>query len=107
MSRQSILVTGATGKQGGALVNALLGWKADFQILAVTRDANSASAKRLAAKSSNIVLIQGNLDDAEDIFKQAEKKATGGSIWGVYSVQVCCCEPLFIVRWDELESCGH
>ena len=56
MSR-TILVTGATGKQGGAVVNALLAANADFQILALTRDAQSASAQRLAKKSPNIKLV--------------------------------------------------
>ncbi|KAL2133823.1 hypothetical protein VTI74DRAFT_1629 [Chaetomium olivicolor] len=84
---RAILVTGATGKQGGALIKALLAEKAGFQILAVTRDSNSPSAKRLAAKSSDITLVQGNLDDTEAIFKSAER-ATSHPIWGVFSVQL-------------------
>ncbi|KAH8660170.1 hypothetical protein BX600DRAFT_383610 [Xylariales sp. PMI_506] len=86
MSR-SILVTGATGKQGGSLIKALLAARADFQILAVTRDASSSGAQRLAAKSSNIQIIQGNLDDTDAIFKAAEIKAASRPIWGVFSVQ--------------------
>lgn len=86
MSR-AVLVTGATGKQGGALVRALLAADADLQILAVTRDAKSPSAQRLTAKSSKIRVIQGNLDDTEAIFKTAQN-ATASSIWGVYSIQV-------------------
>ncbi|KAI0595741.1 hypothetical protein F4775DRAFT_604535 [Biscogniauxia sp. FL1348] len=85
MSR-ALLITGATSKQGSSVINALLDGKANFQILAVTRDASSASAKRLAAKSSNIVLVEGNLDDADAIFANA-KKATSLPIWGVFSVQ--------------------
>ncbi|CAG8885722.1 unnamed protein product [Penicillium egyptiacum] len=77
----SILVTGATGKQGGSLINNLLKKNAPFKILAVTRDVNSASAKRLAQKSSSITLIQGNLDDPAAIFKNAKR------VWGVFSVQ--------------------
>ena len=86
MSR-ALLITGATGKQGGAVVKALLAANADFQILAVTRDAASPSAQRLASKSSRIKLIQGNLDDCDTIFKAA-KAASNTPIWGVYSVQV-------------------
>ena len=78
----SILVTGATGKQGGSVINNLLKKNASFKILAVTRDINSASAKELAQKSSSITLIQGNLDDPAAIFKNAER------VWGVFSVQV-------------------
>ena len=60
---QVILVTGATGKQGGAVVNALLSQKTcTFTILAVTRDASSSSAKRLASKFPSIKLVQGNLE---------------------------------------------
>ncbi|KAB2568832.1 hypothetical protein DBV05_g12488 [Lasiodiplodia theobromae] len=89
MSR-SILVTGATGNQGGALVNALLSrHAADFTILAVTRDPNSASAKRLLAKSPTIKLVEGNLDDVPDLLTAAQQIASAAStsIWGVYSVQ--------------------
>ncbi|KAF9638035.1 hypothetical protein BFW01_g8932 [Lasiodiplodia theobromae] len=89
MSR-SILVTGATGNQGGALVDALLArHAADFTILAVTRVPNSASAKRLLAKSSSIKLVEGNLDDVPALFATAQQIASAAStsIWGVYSVQ--------------------
>jgi nucleoside-diphosphate-sugar epimerase len=86
MSR-ALLITGATGKQGGAVVNALLRAKADFEILAVTRNAQSPSAQKLLKKSSQIKLITGNLDDATDIFQKA-REASSVPIWGVYSVQV-------------------
>lgn len=86
MSR-ALLITGATGKQGGAVIKALLAAKADFEVLAVTRDTASTSAQRLAGKSSNIKLVQGNLDDCDSIFKAA-KAASSTPIWGVYSVQV-------------------
>lgn len=87
MSR-ALLITGATGKQGGATVTALLKAKADFEILAVTRDTMSPSAQRLASKSSKITLVQGNLDDCKAMFANA-KKASKSPIWGVFSVQVC------------------
>ncbi|KAI4600535.1 hypothetical protein KJ359_000892 [Pestalotiopsis sp. 9143b] len=85
MSR-TVLITGATGKQGGSVVAALLAAKADYQILALTRDASSVSAQRLAAKSSKITIVQGNLDEADEVFKTA-RKATSSPIWGVFSVQ--------------------
>ena len=84
---KAILVTGATGKQGGALVNALLASNADFQILAVTRDTQSASATKLAQKSPKIKLVSGNLDNPDDIFKRA-KEIASVPVWGVFSVQV-------------------
>jgi uncharacterized protein YbjT (DUF2867 family) len=86
MSR-SIIVTGATGKQGGAVIHALLAdMQSDFMILAVTRDPDSASAQRLAAKSTQIKLVRGDLDDAPELFKAAQ--VFSPDIWGVFSVQV-------------------
>ncbi|EXJ95693.1 hypothetical protein A1O1_00816 [Capronia coronata CBS 617.96] len=86
MSR-AILITGATGKQGGAVVNALVAAKADFQILALTRDTQSPSAQRLAQKSPKIKLVTGNLDLPDEIFSNA-KEATSAPVWGVFSVQI-------------------
>ncbi|KAJ5111250.1 hypothetical protein N7532_001785 [Penicillium argentinense] len=86
MSR-AVLITGATGKQGGSVIQALLDQNADFEILAVTRDASSNSAQKLQRKSTNIKLVEGNLDQPEDIFIAAEK-ATSQRIWGLFSVQV-------------------
>ncbi|TXT09064.1 hypothetical protein VHUM_02538 [Vanrija humicola] len=82
-----ILVTGATGKQGGSVVNALLERPDDFTILAVTRDPNSASAQRLAAKSSTIKLVKGDLNDVPTLFEAAQAASPTGKIWGVFSVQ--------------------
>ncbi|CAM1506063.1 Fc.00g057040.m01.CDS01 [Cosmosporella sp. VM-42] len=82
-----LLITGATGKQGGSVIKALISRNADFKILAVTRDPTSPAAKRLAASSSSISLIQGNLDETDAIFNIA-KKATEAPIWGVFSVQL-------------------
>jgi uncharacterized protein YbjT (DUF2867 family) len=84
---KSILVTGATGKQGGALINALLAEDADIEILAVTRNPQSKSAKNLADKSPKIKLVQGDLDDPAGIFKNAHQ-VSSEPIWGVFSVQV-------------------
>jgi len=81
-----ILVTGATGNQGGALVDALLARSESYTILAVTRDANSSSAKKLASKSPSIKIVQGTQDDAPALFASALE--TASPIWGVYSVQV-------------------
>lgn len=82
----TILVTGATGKQGGALIKSLVSKKADFQILAVTRNTESASAQRLQ-KNTNVRLVQGDLDRPAELFKQAQS-LTSAPIWGVFSVQV-------------------
>lgn len=84
---KTILVIGATGKQGGSLIDALLRQNADVEILAVTRDVSSSGAQRLEAKSPKVVLVHGDLDQPDAIFSHA-KKATALPIWGVFSVQV-------------------
>jgi uncharacterized protein YbjT (DUF2867 family) len=87
MSR-SLLITGATGKQGGAVIDALLASPKpnEFTILAVTRDPTSAGAQRLAAKSPHIKLVKGDLDAVPALFEEAQKMSAG-KIWGVFSVQ--------------------
>lgn len=87
MSR-ALLITGATGKQGGAVINALLARQpSDFLLLAATRNAQSASAKRLAAKSNRIKLVQGDLDATPALFTSAKAAAGSVPLWGVFSVQ--------------------
>ena len=84
---KAILVTGATGKQGGSVIRSLIARNAPFEILAVTRNPQSASAQRLAKLSSNIKLVQGDLDKPTEIFQSAQH-VTKAPIWGVFSVQV-------------------
>ncbi|KAK2601135.1 hypothetical protein N8I77_010605 [Diaporthe amygdali] len=87
MSR-ALLITGATGKQGGAVINALLARQpSDFLLLAVTRNAQSASAKRLAAKSDRIKIVEGDLDATPALFASAKAAAGPVPLWGVFSVQ--------------------
>jgi uncharacterized protein YbjT (DUF2867 family) len=87
MSVRKILVTGATGKQGSAVIHALLANPPPYphEIFALTRSPNSPSAKALAAKSPSITLLAGDLNDCPSIFASA-----GGphSIYGVFSVQI-------------------
>lgn len=83
----AVLITGATGKQGGSLIRSLIQRKAPFEILAVTRNPSSASAQKLANLSSSIKLVQGDLNKPANIFQNAQR-LTKTPIWGVYSVQV-------------------
>lgn len=87
---KTFLITGATGNQGGAVIDALLKLPEPFvgTILAVTRDASSPAAQRLAALSDKIKLVEGNLDDVPELFRAAERANGGKPIYGVYSVQV-------------------
>jgi len=89
MSRKTLLVTGATGKQGGAVINALLNSPeaAGFNILAVTRDTASKSARALAQRSQYLKLVQGDLNEPSKIFENA-KQISSEPIWGAFSVQV-------------------
>lgn len=86
----SVLITGATGKQGGALIRNLIQRKAPFEILAVTRNTSSPSAQKLASLSKSIRLVEGDLDNPAGIFQNAQRLSKS-SIWGVYSVQVSWC----------------
>jgi uncharacterized protein YbjT (DUF2867 family) len=82
MAAKKLLVTGATGKQGGALIEALLKDHAsDFSIYGLTRSASSASAKKLAAK--NVTMIEGDMNNPSPIFEQL-----GHDTWGVFSVSI-------------------
>lgn len=86
MSR-ALLVTGATGKQGGAVIKALQLRDTEFRLLALTRDTSSRSARHLASKFPSVTLIQGNLNDTDSIFRNI-KASTNFDIWGVFGVQV-------------------
>lgn len=69
----TFLITGATGKQGGAAINALLSavGSSDITILALTRNLESPAAEKLAKKSDKIKLLQGDLNDCPAIFEAA------------------------------------
>jgi len=75
-----ILVTGATGNQGGACINALLATSNTYTIYALTRTANSAASLKLAARGVHI--IEGNLDDCASVFAKIPEPLDG-----VFSVQ--------------------
>ena len=83
---KNILVTGATGKQGGALIEALANNPA-FTLLAHTRIATGSGAQKLTSQGSNIKVVEGDQEDVPGLFKNAQK-AANGEIWGVYSVQI-------------------
>src|ERR1051326_6022764 len=84
LSRSTVLVMGATGKQGGSVINAILEAQPEppLNIIAVTRDPASDSALRLAAKP-NVSLIQGDISEPDKIFSKLPSPP-----WGVFSVQV-------------------
>lgn len=77
MSDKTILVTGATGQQGGALINAMKGMP--FTLRAMTRKPDGQKA--LALKTAGVDVIAGDLDDEASL-----TRALAGA-WGVYAVQ--------------------
>jgi len=87
--RKTVLVTGATGKQGGALIQRLLANQdmdtdtntTAFNIIALTRDITSTRALKLGAHF-NVSVIGGDMSAPEAVFQKI------GPVWGVYSVQV-------------------
>jgi uncharacterized protein YbjT (DUF2867 family) len=76
-TQNRILVFGATGQQGGAVVRHLLahGWK----VRALVRDLSKASAQEL--KHQGVDIVQGNLNHPASLHTAME------SIYGVFSVQ--------------------
>ena len=76
-SDKTILVTGATGQQGGAVIRHLLkdGWK----LRALVRDPGKASAKDLARRG--VELVQGDMNERASI------DAALKGAYGAYSVQ--------------------
>src|SRR5580765_126318 len=73
----TILITGATGRQGSAAVRAAL--RAGLPVRAVLRDTGSAAAQRLAAMG--VELVAGNLNDP------ASLAAACAGVDSVFSVQ--------------------
>jgi len=84
---KSILIIGATGKQGSAAIDALLNCEeaASFSVLGLTRNASSPSAQKLAERG--VKLVQGDLSDVPAVFKTAQEVA-GEPIWGIFVVLV-------------------
>jgi NAD(P)-dependent dehydrogenase (short-subunit alcohol dehydrogenase family) len=85
---RTILVVGATGKQGSAFVHSVVAANSDFRILALTRNASSPVAQDLASLSERVQIVQANLDVPDSVRKvfQDATQAGDGRIWGVLSV---------------------
>lgn len=77
MAERIVLISGATGQQGGATARALAG--KGFKIRGLTRNPESDAAKALAA--TGVELVKGELDD------EASLKAALTGAWGAYAVQ--------------------
>jgi len=73
-----VLVTGATGNQGGAVADHLLKG-GEFAVRALTRDPEKPAARALAGRGAEVV--EGDLDDRASL-----DRALAG-VYGVFSVQ--------------------
>ena len=76
-SNRTILITGVTGQQGGAVALALQG--GGFHLRGLTRKPDSERAAALAHQGIDIV--KGDLDDEATL-----RRALAGA-WGVFGVQ--------------------
>ena len=74
---RTILVTGATGQQGGAVARELL--ERGFGVRALTRDPEKPVARELAERGAEVV--RGDLDDRPSLERALE------GVHGVFSVQ--------------------
>jgi uncharacterized protein YbjT (DUF2867 family) len=74
---KTVLVTGATGRQGGAVIRHMLpkGWK----LRALTRNPEGREARALARQG--VEVVQGDLEDTDSIACAAL------GVYGIYSVQ--------------------
>jgi uncharacterized protein YbjT (DUF2867 family) len=76
-TQRTILVTGATGQQGGAVLRRLR--ERGFPVRALTRDPDKPAARALAGHG--IEIVRGDFDDPASIGRALE------GVYGVFSVQ--------------------
>src|SRR5512133_796393 len=77
MMAKTVVITGATGKQGGAVARSLAG--KGFHLKAMTRKPRGEAVRALTQLGAEIV--QGDLDDAQSL-----KRVLNGA-WGAFAVQ--------------------
>lgn len=78
MSNRIVVISGATGQQGGAVARALAG--KGFTIRALTRTPDSDAAKAIA-RDTGAELVKAELDD------EASIRAALNGAWGAFGVQ--------------------
>ena len=78
MSERSVLVTGATGNQGGAVIDHLLAAETDFDIRGLTRDATSETAQAL--EDRGVTMVEG------DLYDEASLQSPFGDVDAVFAV---------------------
>src|SRR6516165_10445701 len=76
-TNKTVLVAGATGRQGGAVIRHML--RNEWKLRALTRNPNAPAAQELTRQG--VEVVQGDLEDPASL-----ERAAGG-VYGVYSVQ--------------------
>lgn len=82
--KKTIVVLGATGNQGGSVVNTLLR-DSKWNIRGVTRNINSEKAKKLASRG--VEVVAADLNDRESLdaaFAGAQAIFIVSDFWGIY-----------------------
>jgi uncharacterized protein YbjT (DUF2867 family) len=74
---KTVLVTGATGRQGGAVIRHMLPQR--WKLRALTRNPNGHSAKQLSGLG--VEVVQGDLEDSVSLVRAAR------GVYGIFSVQ--------------------
>jgi uncharacterized protein YbjT (DUF2867 family) len=87
-SSKTILVLGATGRQGGAVVRALL--RASWDVRALVRDVDTEAARGL--KASGVALVVGDMDDPISL------RTAFADVHGAYAYQAYASDPKREVR---------
>ena len=82
---RKILIVGATGNQGKALISSLQSPSSEFELLALTRNVSSPSAAALKV-FPNVRVVEGDLDKPESVRKVFESEGGKAGIWGVIVV---------------------
>jgi uncharacterized protein YbjT (DUF2867 family) len=75
--QRTILITGATGRQGGAALRHLR--EGGFSVRALTRDPDRPQARALAGHG--VEVVRGDMDDQSSLTRELD------GVYGVYSVQ--------------------
>ena len=105
---KTVLVVGATGRQGRAVISALF-LRCNFRILALTRSPNSTASRALLNQrwttgpvDALLEFVRGDLDKPQTIRKIFEAEGNGG----IAAVFVALAFPGLGARADKEESQG-
>jgi uncharacterized protein YbjT (DUF2867 family) len=105
---KTVLVVGATGRQGRAVISALF-LRSNFRILALTRNPNSTASRALlhgrwatGPVDALLEFVRGDLDKPQTVRKIFEAERNGG----IAAVFVALAFPGLGARADKEESQG-